>query len=134
MKTNTDSLLLNPVYLQRLEGLVVLIGGVWAWFAFGGNGWLLLALLLTPDLSMLGYLVNIRLGAALYNLVHSYPLGAAIVAAGLLTQTPFWVLFGLLLLIHIGMDRTVGYGLKLPSGFKDTHLSFVSPKETVSQN
>ena len=23
---------------------------------------------------------------------------------------------------HIGFDRALGYGLKLPSGFKDTHL------------
>jgi hypothetical protein len=23
---------------------------------------------------------------------------------------------------HVGMDRLVGYGLKHPSGFKDTHL------------
>jgi hypothetical protein len=24
---------------------------------------------------------------------------------------------------HIGVDRAVGYGLKYPSGFGDTHLS-----------
>jgi Domain of unknown function (DUF4260) len=26
---------------------------------------------------------------------------------------------------HIGMDRTVGYGLKYPTSFKDTHLQRV---------
>lgn len=23
---------------------------------------------------------------------------------------------------HVGFDRALGYGLKLPTGFKDTHL------------
>jgi hypothetical protein len=26
---------------------------------------------------------------------------------------------------HIGVDRPIGYGLKYPSGFKDTHLQRV---------
>jgi hypothetical protein len=26
---------------------------------------------------------------------------------------------------HIGVDRAVGYGLKYPTGFKDTHLQRV---------
>ena len=31
----------------------------------------------------------------------------------------------LIWLTHIGVDRAVGYGLKYPSGFKDTHLQRV---------
>ena len=26
---------------------------------------------------------------------------------------------------HIGIDRALGYGLKLPSGFKHTHLGVI---------
>jgi hypothetical protein len=26
------------------------------------------------------------------------------------------------LLAHVGMDRALGYGLKLPTDFRDTHL------------
>ncbi|MEF9606012.1 DUF4260 family protein, partial [Paracoccus sp. PXZ] len=29
---------------------------------------------------------------------------------------------GGLWLAHVGFDRVLGYGLKLPSGFRDTHL------------
>jgi hypothetical protein len=36
-------------------------------------------------------------------------------------QTPL-VLGALIWLAHIGMDRTIGYGLKYPTAFKDTHL------------
>jgi hypothetical protein len=32
---------------------------------------------------------------------------------------------GLIWLTHIGVDRAVGYGLKYPTGFKDTHLQRV---------
>jgi hypothetical protein len=31
-------------------------------------------------------------------------------------------LFGAVLAAHVGMDRALGYGLKLPTDFKDTHL------------
>lgn len=29
---------------------------------------------------------------------------------------------GGILVAHVGMDRAVGYGLKLPTSFQDTHL------------
>jgi hypothetical protein len=32
------------------------------------------------------------------------------------------VLGAAVLLTHIGLDRTLGYGLKLPTDFRDTHL------------
>ncbi|WP_299433501.1 DUF4260 family protein [uncultured Meiothermus sp.] len=114
--------LTDPVMLQRLEGLVLSVGGVWAWLALGGAWWLLLLLFLLPDLSLLGYLVGDKVGAAAYNLVHSYPLGAVLLAAGLMWQIPLLLLAGILLLAHIGGDRALGYGLKLPTGFQDTHL------------
>jgi hypothetical protein len=31
-------------------------------------------------------------------------------------------LAGVVLVAHVGMDRLAGYGLKHPSGFKDTHM------------
>ncbi|HTE67028.1 MAG TPA: DUF4260 family protein, partial [Candidatus Binatia bacterium] len=34
-----------------------------------------------------------------------------------------WVaLAGAIVFAHVGMDRTLGYGLKLPTDFRDTHL------------
>jgi len=32
------------------------------------------------------------------------------------------VLAGAVFTTHVGLDRTLGYGLKLPSDFRDTHL------------
>ena len=31
----------------------------------------------------------------------------------------------LIWLVHIGVDRAVGYGLKYPGGFRETHLQRV---------
>jgi Domain of unknown function (DUF4260) len=74
---------------------------------------------------MLGYLAGPRVGAALYNLVHALPLPVLLGATGLLGDAPWLVVGALIWLAHIGMDRTVGYGLKYPTGAKDTHLGRV---------
>jgi hypothetical protein len=121
-RNKETSFLENPVVLQRLEGLVLFLAGTYAWLALGGAWWLLLLLLLTPDVSMLGYLLNPRVGAATYNLVHSYLLPAFSLAFGLWFNIPVLTFAGILVLAHIGLDRTLGYGLKLSSSFQDTHL------------
>lgn len=117
--------LTNVNILQRLEGLTLFIAGVYAWIALGGAWWLFVLLLLTPDISMLGYLLNPKVGAALYNLVHSYILPAANLALGLWLNIPVLTFAGILVLAHIGLDRTLGYGLKLGSRFQDTHLGTI---------
>jgi hypothetical protein len=33
-----------------------------------------------------------------------------------------------ILIAHVGMDRALGYGLKLPSAFQDTHLGRIGRK------
>jgi hypothetical protein len=115
----------NPNLLQRLEGLTLFAAGVCAWFMLGGSWWLLLLLMFTPDASMLGYLVNPKIGAALYNLIHSYPLPALALSIGLWLNTPALIFTSILILVHIGLDRALGYGLKLSSSFKDTHLGSI---------
>lgn len=106
---------------QRAEGAAVLAAALVA-YAWLGASWLLFAgLLLLPDLGMLGYLAGPRVGAITYNLVHMYAGPAVAVLAGVAGVT--WALpVGVIWLAHIGMDRALGYGLKLPSGFKDTHM------------
>jgi len=48
-----------------------------------------------------------------------------LVAAGVVGDAELAVEVGLIWLTHIGVDRAVGYGLKYPTGFKDTHLQRV---------
>lgn len=110
----------GPRLWLRLEGLAVLALALLL-YQRGGHSWMLLAVLfLAPDLSFAAYLAGPRIGALVYNLAHSY-VGPVIAAAlALLTGRPpvaatIWA-------AHIGFDRALGYGLKYPSGFADTHL------------
>jgi hypothetical protein len=40
--------------------------------------------------------------------------------------------FALIWLAHIGLDRTLGYGLKYPTFFEDTHLQRVTEPRTAA--
>jgi hypothetical protein len=106
----------------RLEGLAALAAGVALYGALGGDWLWLLPLLLVPDLSMVGYLRDTRLGAAGYNLVHNWAIGLAVLGLGLATVTPALEIAGAVLIAHVGMDRVSGFGLKYPTAFRDTHL------------
>ena len=85
----------------------------WWWFP---------ALILVPDLSMLGYLINPKIGAYAYNLVHHKAFAIAIGILGLLMNSQPLLLTGILLFGHAAMDRMMGYGLKYPDSFEHTHL------------
>jgi hypothetical protein len=106
----------------RLEGLAVLAASALAYRHLDASWVRFAVLFLAPDLSMLGYLAGPRAGAALYNAAHSYvgPLVALTAALG--ASRPELVALGLIWTAHIGFDRMLGYGLKLPTGFQDTHL------------
>jgi hypothetical protein len=82
-------------------------------------------LFLVPDLSMLGYLGGTRLGAATYDTAHTSVLPIALGVLGVVAGRDTAVQLALVWLAHIGMDRALGYGLKYPGGFKDSHLQRV---------
>jgi Domain of unknown function (DUF4260) len=114
-----------PRLLLRAEGLAVLVGALTLYFHLD-FGWVLLVVLaLAPDLSMLGYVANPRVGAAAYNLAHTEVWPIALAVAGVLGGVDGLIQVGLIWLAHIGADRVLGYGLKYPSSFKDTHLQRV---------
>ncbi len=117
--------LARPAALLRAEGMTMLVGSALLYWLYGGSWWLFLLLLLVPDASMLGYLGGPRFGAVAYNAFHSYPLPAVLAAFGLLGGFPLALAVALVWFAHIGLDRTVGYGLKYPTAFGDTHLGRV---------
>ena len=108
--------------LLQLEGLAAFAAAV-ALYAHLGFSWPLFAVLfLAPDLAMLAYFAGPRPGAAAYNLVHTYTAALALAFAGFFAGSPAAASLGLILIAHIGFDRTLGYGLKYATGFGDTHL------------
>jgi hypothetical protein len=113
---------MEPTRAQRVEGAGV------AAAALGALWWLDAGLLtigvfaLAPDISMLGYLRNPRVGAAIYNVVHVYLGPLALGAMGLWLSRDLAVVIAVTWIAHIGVDRAVGYGLKFPDAFDHTHL------------
>lgn len=112
-----------PRIILHLEGLAILLASVVLYGQISGDWLLFIVLLFVPDVAMAGYLLNTRTGAIVYNLVHTIiaPLVLLLIAGPVLSNTLLTAL-ALIWLAHIGIDRAVGYGLKYPTAFKDTHL------------
>jgi Domain of unknown function (DUF4260) len=109
-------------WILRAEAIALFVAGVALYLQLNGNALLLLPLLLVPDLSMVGYLRGPRMGAITYNLAHNLATALIVLAIGWFAAIAPLALGGAILLAHVGMDRSLGYGLKLPTDFKDTHL------------
>jgi hypothetical protein len=113
----------------RLEGAVALTLAVLAYRATRA-GWLMFAILfLAPDLSMIGYLINERVGAWIYNFGHSYLTPSAVALLGIALGTTILWPIALIWAAHIGFDRLVGYGLKYSEAFGATHLGWKGKRD-----
>ena len=112
-------------YLLRLEGLAVLVAAIVAFNAVGGNWWLFAALILAPDLAMLGALAGEKAGARIYNLAHTYTVPALLGGIAIFAGWSIVVPVAIVWIAHIGMDRLFGYGLKYASVNQATHLGWI---------
>lgn len=107
--------------------------------------WIYALLILGPDVGMLGYLANPKIGAATYNILH-HKGGALVIAATGLLLLPMalvqsivgvepsaygehFFLTGIILYGHASMDRIFGYGLKFGDSFHHTHLGWIGKEK-----
>ena len=119
-------MLTRPALLLRIEEAALLVAAVLL-YAHLHFSWRLFAVLfLAPDLFMLGYLANPRLGSALYNLGHFVLIPLALLAVALAAGRPLLTAVAIIWFSHIAFDRLLGYGLKYPAHFKDTHLQRIA--------
>lgn len=84
--------------------------------------WWYPALILLPDIGMLGYLVNTRTGAITYNLFHHKAIALLVLTLGWYWNMEWVMLSGIILFGHASLDRVFGYGLKYSDSFQHTHL------------
>ena len=118
-------MLTHPATLLKLEETLILTLTLFA-YQHLHLSWLLFAILFfTPDLFMLGYLLNTRIGAAAYNLAHTLTLPLILLLASYLQRWYLAEALALTWTAHIAFDRLLGYGLKYPTFFKDTHLQHI---------
>jgi hypothetical protein len=114
-----------PSVLLRLEGLALLVAALVLYFHVD-FGWVLLVVLaLAPDLSFAGYVFGPRLGSLAYDALHTEVGPIALGTVGVVADADTAIQLALIWLAHIGADRSLGYGLKYPTAFKDTHLQRV---------
>lgn len=112
----------SVAWILRIESAAIGVVGVVAWLSLGGSPLLLIPALLIPDLSAIGYLAGPRVGAMTYNLFHNWAVPAVLVLLGIAIRELWPMLAASILAAHVGFDRALGYGLKLPTSFQDTHL------------
>ena len=115
----------TPLLILKAEGLALLGLATWAFTLTGHSWWLYGALFLAPDLSFAAYVAGPRAGAIIYNAMHTTLAPALLAAIGLTTGSALALAVAAIWAAHIGLDRALGFGLKYPSGFGDTHLGHV---------
>jgi hypothetical protein len=112
-----------PRLFLQLEGgaLLALSVGLYQW---GGTSWWIFAVFFfAPDVAFFAYLIGPRAGALVYDCLHTTLAPAALIAlAFMYDHLPLATVGAAIWGAHIGYDRLLGYGLKYPSGYKDTHL------------
>ncbi|MEP4534733.1 MAG: DUF4260 domain-containing protein [Cyclobacteriaceae bacterium] len=106
----------------KLEELAMFGLSIYLFSQLSFEWWWFPALILVPDIGMIGYAVSSRAGALTYNLFHHKGLAIAILLAGWLLPNEWLTLSGTILFGHASLDRIFGYGLKHVDDFKHTHL------------
>ena len=106
----------------KLEELVMLIFGIYLFSGLDFSWWWFVGLFFVPDIGMLGYLINDKIGAFMYNIFHHKGIALLLYMIGLFLENEILQLAGIVLFSHSSFDRMVGYGLKYENGFKFTHL------------
>lgn len=95
----------------------------------GFSWWWLLTLFFAPDISMLGYVVNPKVGAFLYNLFHHFGVAVLLWILGFYFKIPLLGMLGCVVLAHSVFDRMLGYGLKYEDSFQNTHLGKIGKEK-----
>jgi GR25 family glycosyltransferase involved in LPS biosynthesis len=111
-----------PKAILHVENLLFLAVALYAYYVFGGNWFYFFLFFLVPDASMAGYLINPKIGAVIYNLVHNYFLAIFLLMFSAFTRVEMFALAAFILSAHVAVDRLCGFGLKYPDHFKHTHI------------
>jgi hypothetical protein len=112
----------------KLEYAAFLLLGIYAFAQTECSWWWFAGLFLAPDISMLGYTVNNKIGAVSYNVFHHFGVAILVYFAGTALSLPYLQMIGAILFSHSAFDRILGYGLKYPDSFQNTHLGKIGKK------
>jgi len=111
-----------PRLVLRVEGLALLALATAAFSYTQTSWWLYVVLFFVPDVSFAGYLGGPKVGAVVYNAMHTTVAPALLAALSLALGASQMLAVAAIWAAHIGFDRLLGYGLKYADGFGATHL------------
>ncbi|MBL7937781.1 MAG: DUF4260 domain-containing protein [Flavobacteriales bacterium] len=126
--------------LLKLEELAQFLLCAIALHQFDVAWWVYVLLVLGPDIGMLGYLVDQRVGAITYNVLHHKGIAVLLLLFAVPSMAEVLLLWasdmgevratppliaGIILFGHASMDRMFGYGLKFGDNFHHTHLGWI---------
>ncbi|OWR15006.1 DUF4260 domain-containing protein [Chryseobacterium sp. VAUSW3] len=115
--------------LLKLEYVSLFLIGVLAFIQTGISWWWFAAMFFLPDLSMLGYMAGSKAGAFFYNIFHHFTVGILCFVVGKYLGSDYLTVAGIILFTHSAFDRILGYGLKYPNGFHNTHLGIIGHQQ-----
>ncbi|WP_103069514.1 DUF4260 domain-containing protein [Aquimarina sediminis] len=116
--------------ILQLEEIAMLGLGVCTFSVLSYPWWLFLVLFMLPDIGILGYIINTKVGTLSYNLFHHKGVAILIYGFGFYMSTEALQLVGVILFSHAAFDRVLRYGLKYEKGFKFTHLGVIGERTT----
>ncbi len=119
--------MLEPVFQRRLEAAALLVFALALYNQFG-FAWSTFALcFFLPDLSMLCYAINPRVGGRAYNLAHFFLFPIALGAWGVFAESAPATQAALIWGAHVAFDRAIGWGLKYEQSFCHTDMGEKKP-------
>lgn len=111
--------------LLKLEEIAIFLFCIFLFSKLNFAWWWFPALLLLPDIGMIGYVVNPKVGAFTYNFTHHRLVAIIIAFYAISYGDDYWKLIAIILFAHISFDRALGYGLKYTDSFQNTHLGTI---------
>jgi len=66
-----------------------------------------------------------RVGAFTYNVLHHRGIAVVLYFLGIYLEQPMVIWAGLIIFLHSTLDRALGFGLKYPDSFQNTHLGAI---------
>ena len=111
--------------ILKVEELGQFVLGIVLFSQLQYDWWVFLVWILVPDIGMLGYLINTKIGAITYNVFHHKGIAIMLLLMGMFFLGDVCTLVGIILFSHASMDRIFGYGLKYSDSFKRTHLGTI---------
>lgn len=115
--------------LVKLEEFGQLLLSILLFSKLNFSWWIFPLCILLPDVSMIGYLVNTKVGAFSYNLFHNKFIAIVLIILGFWLNHSIISLAGVIMFGHSALDRTLDYGLKFTNDFKHTHLGWIGSKK-----